>query len=162
MFYCNGSRPQMSRECGETVCCEGCSPLNRHQPPLAIFCHLLAPLTIFCHLLASFATSWNPWNPVVLPLAPPVEAPGRYLWTSRGHRSALVTMFRCPINGTTSTRIAKRRPLFNANIRVHQNSKKFSKSHGLLIYFVPTSQPLKSIAVPLPQIYGLIGPPKSA
>ena len=23
-------------------------------------------------------------------------------------------------------------------IRVHQNSKKFSKSHGLLIYFVPT------------------------
>ena len=22
--------------------------------------------------------------------------------------------------------------------RVHQNSKKFSKSHGLLIYFVPT------------------------
>ena len=113
----------MSRECGETVCCEGCSPLNRHQPPLAIFCHLLAPLTIFCHLLASFATSWNPWNPVVLPLAPPVEAPGRYLWTSRGHRSALVTMFRCPINGTTSTRIAKRRPLFNANIPEHVGLK---------------------------------------
>ena len=26
----------------------------------------------------------------------------------------------------------------------------------------PAPQPLKSIAVPLPQIYGLIGPPKSA
>ena len=28
--------------------------------------------------------------------------------------------------------------IYIINIRVHQNSKKFSKSHGLLIYFVPT------------------------
>ena len=48
-------------------------------------------------------------------------------------------------------------------------TRKFAKLSRLFVHYPcfrkygrVEAQPLKSIAVPLPQIYGLIGPPKSA